>query len=252
MKLQLIRNATIKMVYAGKTILIDPMLCEKETMEPFMKGLQKNPTVDLTIPVEEIIEDIDAVLVTHSHPDHFDTISSELVPKNIQLFATPTDKDFFAKQSFNNVTIIEKTTTWSGIKITRIEGQHGSGPILPFMGNVSGYILQAKDEPTIYLVSDSILVDAVISTIDNFKPQVIITNSGGGIFPGYEDYPVLMNEEQTIRVATLLPSSKIVAVHLESIDFSKTTRKSLRDYANEKGISKNQLLIPKDGEQLNF
>ena len=131
MKIQLIRNATLKINYSGKTILLDPMLCKKETMPTFMKGLKKNPIVDLPLSVEEIIEGIDAVLVTHSHPDHFDTVSCNVLNKNIPIFATPTDKDFFEKQNFTNVTVIESETSWQEIKITRIEGQHGSGTILP-------------------------------------------------------------------------------------------------------------------------
>lgn len=252
MKIQLIRNATLKMVYKGETLLIDPMLSKKETMEPFIRGLQKNPTVNLTILVDDILKDIDAVLVTHSHPDHFDTVSSELLPKDIPIFATPTDKEFFAAQNFNNVTTIEKETTWSDIKITRIEGQHGSGPILPFMGKVSGFVLQAKGEPTIYIISDTIITENVKDAITHFQPQIIITNSGGGIFPGYEDFPVMVDEKQTIEIATLAPNSKLIAVHLESIDFCRTTRNSLREFASGKGVSENQLFIPKDGEVLKF
>ncbi len=250
MKIQLIRNATLKMVYKGKTILIDPMICKKETMKPFMKGLQKNPTEDLTISVDNILKGIDGVLVTHSHPDHFDTISSKLLPKDIPIFATPIDKEFFAKQNFNNVTTIEKETTWSDIKIIRIEGQHGSGPILPFMGKVSGFVLQAKEEPTIYLISDTIITENVRDAITHFQPQIIITNSGGGIFPGYEDFPVMVDEKQTIEIAKLAPNSKIISVHLESIDFCRVTRKSLRNFANKNSITDEQLLIPNDGEQI--
>lgn len=252
MKLQLVRNATLKIVYAGKTILIDPMLCEKETMEPFMKGLRKNPTVDLPIPPSEIIKDLDAVLVSHSHPDHFDKVSSELLSKDIQLFSTPTDRDFFANQHFTNVTVIDKEVKWSGIKITRIEGQHGSGPILPYMGEVSGYVLEAENQPTVYLVSDTILIESVKKAVDQFQPQIIITNSGGGIFPQFENYPVIMDEEQTIQVAGLAPQAKIVAVHLESIDFNRTTRKSLREFANQNGVTENQLLIPNDGDEIDL
>ena len=252
MTVQLIRNATLKLNYGGKTILVDPMLCKKETFEPFVKGLERNPTVDLIIPSDEIINNLDCVLVTHSHPDHFDSLSGELLPKEIKLFCTPTDKDFFLKQDFSNLEVIEQKTTWETLTITRIEGKHGSGAVLPYMGKVSGYVLQSYTEPTIYIVSDSILVDEVEQAIKTFQPEIIITNSGGGIIPRFENHPVLMNEQQTIEVIKLAPKSKVIAVHLESIDFCKTTRNSLKEFASKKGVLDSQLLIPKDGETLSF
>lgn len=252
MDIQLIRNATLKLNYAGKTILVDPMLCSKETFEPFVKGLKRNPTVNLNISINEIINNIDSVLVTHSHPDHFDSLSGELLDKEIKLFCTPVDSPFFLNQKFSNVEVIKDETIWENITITRIGGKHGSGPVLPYMGKVSGYILQSDDEPTIYIVSDSILVDEVKKAIEIFTPEIIITNSGGGIIPNFEDFPVLMNEKQTIELVNLATKARIIAVHLESIDFCKTTRDSLRTLASEKNISSNQLLIPKDGETLRF
>ncbi|NOQ70660.1 MAG: MBL fold metallo-hydrolase [Crocinitomix sp.] len=252
MKIQLIRNATLKFNYAGKTILVDPMLCSKETFEPFVKGLKRNPTVDLNIPINEVINNLDSVLITHSHPDHFDTLSGELLSKEIKIFSTPIDFDFFVKQEFSNIEVIEDKTSWERISITRIEGKHGSGPVLPYMGHVSGFILQSENEPTVYIVSDSILNDAVKKAIEVFKPEIIVINAGGGIIPKFEDYPVLMDEKQTIELIKLVPKSKVIAVHLDCIDFCKTTRKSLRIFASEKGVLDNQLLIPKDGEILTF
>ncbi|KGL58425.1 MBL fold metallo-hydrolase [Polaribacter sp. Hel1_85] len=252
MKIQLIRNATLKLNYAGKTMLIDPMLCSKETFEPFVKGLKRNPIVDLNIPVNEVISNLDAVLVTHSHPDHFDQLSGELLPKGVKLFSTPVDKNFFLKQKFSNVEIIDNKTTWKNITITRIEGKHGSGSVLPYMGQVSGFILQSENEPTIYIVSDSILNNEVKKAVEVFKPEIIVINAGGGIIPGFEDYPVLMDEKQTIELTKIAPESKVIAVHLDCIDFCKTTRKSLRIFASEKSLLDNQLLIPKDGETLTF
>lgn len=252
MKVQLIRNATLKVNYAGKTILIDPMLVSKGTFPPFVAGLSKNPTIDLIMSKEEVIKGIDCVLVTHNHPDHFDELSGKLLSKNIKLFCTPVDNSFFEKQGFMNKEAIEDDTTWSGIKITRIEGQHGSGKVLSYMGKVSGYILQAKNEPTVYIVSDSILIEEVENAIKTYNPQIIITNSGGGIIPNFESTPVLMNEQQTITILQKFPKAKIIAVHLEAIDFCKVTRKSLRAFANKEGIPENRLLIPMDGEQLNL
>jgi len=252
MKLQLIRNATLKLSYAGKTLLIDPMLCPKNTFAPFVKGLLPNPTIDLTMPVDEVIRGINAVLVTHSHPDHFDKKSQEILPKDIPLFCTPDDHSFKEFEGFTAIEVVHDQVTWEGISIIRIEGQHGSGPVLPYMGKVSGYLLQTPQEPSVYLVSDSILVEEVRQAIVTYQPAVVVVNAGGGILPGFEQNPVLMDEAQVIQLAQLAPQAKVVAVHLDSIDFCKTTRASLRQCSQENGLSEKRLLIPDDGEEMVF
>jgi hypothetical protein len=60
-----------------------------------------------------------------------------------------------------------------------------------------------------------------------FKPEIIVTNSGGAIIPGFENNPILMNEEQTILLAQTAKNAKVIAVHLESLD-CRVTRNSLR------------------------
>lgn len=252
MKFQLIRNASLKLSYAEQTILVDPMLCAKDTFPPFVEGLLPNPTVNLPMPASEVLAGVDAVLVTHSHPDHFDEASREQLPKGIKLICTLADRNYEMFEGFTNREVLEDTTTWEGISVTRIEGQHGSGPVLPYMGQTSGFVLKAENEPTVYIVSDSVWTAGVEAAIKTHQPDIIVTNSGGGILPGFEQFPVILDEAQTLTLAKAAPKAKVIAVHLESIDFCRVTRKSLREAANEQGVSATQLIIPLDGEKLVF
>lgn len=90
MNIQQIRNATLVVKYAGKTFLIDPMLAEKGAYPPFPNAPrqdQNNPLVELPTSVDNIIKDIDAVIVTHLHYDHWDEAAKEVLPKDIKLFS---------------------------------------------------------------------------------------------------------------------------------------------------------------------
>ena len=78
MKFQLIRNATIRLEYAGITILIDPMLGSKHSFGSF-GGIEDNPTVDMPISASDVLEKIDLLLVSHLHEDHFDAKAQEIV-----------------------------------------------------------------------------------------------------------------------------------------------------------------------------
>ena len=58
--IRLIRNATLKMEYGGKIFLVDPILSEKGELMSVI-GVNKNPTVHLTMPVKEVMDGVSII-----------------------------------------------------------------------------------------------------------------------------------------------------------------------------------------------
>jgi L-ascorbate metabolism protein UlaG (beta-lactamase superfamily) len=249
MNLRLIRSATLRLDYAGQQLLIDPYLAAKFS-RPSFTGRSPNPMVDLPFSPQEVIADIDAVIVSHLHSDHFDPAAQELLPKDTPILCQPPDEQPITYMGFHHVTPIEESLVWHGITITRTPCQHGSGNVLDDMGIASGFTLQAKNEPIIYWVGDTIYYDAVAEVIDRFQPQVIITHSCGAEWGNH--VLIVMDAVQTVAVCKSAPISIVVATHMEALDHATVTRAGLREYATGHGISPAQLLIPADGDVLEF
>lgn len=245
--IQLVRNATLILEYAGQKILVDPMLSPKGTIESW-GGIDRNPTVELKLPVSEITKGLDLVMVTHSHADHFDEAASKILVKYVQLINQPADSEFFKKEGFVNAETLDNSRIWNNISIHRIEAQHGTGEILKMMGKTSGFVLKAKNQPTVYIVGDAIWTDGVKKTIKKFKPDYIIVNSGGAVISGFEKTPILMDEEQTMALIGESGKAKVIAVHMNALDHCRTTRESLRQEAESLNIGADKLIIPQDGE----
>ncbi|WP_232275798.1 MBL fold metallo-hydrolase [Paenibacillus sp. 481] len=67
---------------------------------------KRNPTVDLPLPIEAIIQ-VDAVIVTHLHPDHFDAVATEVLSKDMQIFAqSEMDADVIKKKVFKTYNLL--------------------------------------------------------------------------------------------------------------------------------------------------
>lgn len=249
MKLQLIRNATMKIEYGGKTFLTDPMLSPKGAIRSFA-GIAENPTVDLPVPVDEILQGVDAVIVSHNHPDHLDEPAVAGLNKTMPVFCQPRDDSFLVENGFRQVFPISSKHTWEGIDFSRTGGRHGQGEIGKLMGEVSGFVLQASGEPTLYWAGDSIWCDEVKEAIEHFSPDVIITHSGGATLPGHD--PIIMTGEETISLSKAAPDARVVAVHLEALDHCTVTREGLRKMRDEASIPDSRLVIPEDGETVNL
>jgi hypothetical protein len=57
--LQLIRNATLRLRFAGVEFLIDPMLGVKGSIRAMGDSTERNPTVDLPCPIADVLEGVD-------------------------------------------------------------------------------------------------------------------------------------------------------------------------------------------------
>lgn len=247
MHIQLIRNATMKVTYAGHTIVTDPMLSAIGEFRSFA-GIAANPTIDLPIPVEQILAGVEATVISHLHPDHFDGAAAAILPKDMPIFCRPEDTASLQEQGFTSVSAIDGSLSWQEISITRIGGKHGSGAILERMGGVAGFVFSAPGQPTVYWVGDSIWCEEVAEAIKMHKPGVIITHSGGATLPGFA--PIIMDSAQTLTTLAAAPDAVVVAVHMESLDHCTVSRAMLRRAADMAKIPSSRLLIPHDGEVL--
>lgn len=251
MQLQLIRNALIKLNYAGKSILIDPDLAEQHA-RPSFTGKSPNPTIGLPLPVDAIVSDLDLIIVSHLHKDHFDAVDP--LPKAVELICQPGDQGRIAEHGFSQIAVLESERDWQGIQITRTSGSHGLGEVGKLMGNVSGFILRAPNEPTVYWVGDSVLYNEVEQILDSVQPDIVITHSCGARWPDSagERQLIVMDAEQTIAVAQRLPNAIVVATHMEAVDHATVSRAELRAATHAAGIPAERLLIPNDGDLLSF
>ena len=118
--IRLIRNATLRISYAGKNILVDPMLADKGTLQSAL-GVYKTPRVHLTMPMHEITDGLDMVMLTHNHIDHYDPTVIRHLPKDILFLTQPQDKETVVSDGFINVEAIEESKTIDGITIHRIQ-----------------------------------------------------------------------------------------------------------------------------------
>jgi len=247
MRLRLIRHATLVIEYDGHKLLLDPMLDPLGARAPIQNSPnpRNNPLVALPVPAEELARDIAAVLVTHIHSDHWDATAENKLPRELPLLCQPEDEQKFRALEFNHARPISKSVTVKGTQISRTGGQHGTGEIAKMLAPVSGFVLQADGEPTLYVACDTVWCPEVENALGEYRPQVIVLNAGGARF--LEGDPITMTAEDVVRVCQCSPESKVIAVHMEAINHCLITRADLRFQLDAARVIQ-QVAIPEDGD----
>jgi L-ascorbate metabolism protein UlaG (beta-lactamase superfamily) len=248
MRLQLLRNATLRLSYAGREILIDPCFGANGTL-PSFAGIAANPTSELPTSINAVLDGVELAVISHLHPDHFGAAAEAALPKQVPMFCQPEDLKAIRAKGFTQVTPLVDEAAWNDISFKRTTGQHGTGEILAQAGPVMGFILKAHGEPTLYWAGDTVLIPEVLSIIENENPDVIVTHSGGASIGGTL---LIMDDAQTIELSRKAGKAVIVAVHMEALDHCSVTRTQLRAAADAADISATQLLIPADGQHLDL
>lgn len=249
-----IRNATMRIDYAGVRFLLDPMLAEKGAY-PGFEGTPnselRNPLVHMPFSLEEVIA-ADAVIVTHLHPDHWDEAAKAALPKAIPIFAqNEDDAAAIRAEGFEDVRVLGDATKFNGVMLTRTDGMHGSPETVAaaeaVLGKVSGVVLSHPDAPTLYVAGDTVWNDMVQEALSTHAPEIVILNAGFAQITGRG--PILMGTEGVKAVAEAAPAATLIATHMEAVNHCILTRAELRTFAATEGFAA-RLHVPGDGETI--
>lgn len=248
MQYTLLRNATAMLEYGGHRVLIDPALDPAGHRPPVANTAnpRRNPLVELPGSWQELISEPDALLVTHLHSDHFDTTAQSLLAGDTLTFCQPEDAAILRDRGFPETKPIDSEIRWDGITISRTEGNHGTGEVGRLMAPVSGFVLSASNEPTVYVAGDTIWYENVAEVVSTHDPDVIVVNASGASF--LEGGKIVMDAADILQVQLAVPEARIVVVHLEAINHCHETRDYYRHSLPELGADLSRIVILEDGE----
>ena len=249
MQIQLIRHATLRITMGGHTLLVDPMLSDKDAMDTIANASDSRriPLVPLPFSPAEILKDVQAVLVTHTHRDHWDDAATAAIPKSMPILCQPPNEAKFQKLGYTDVRAIAGVMDFEELGITRTGGQHGTGEIGREMAPVSGFVIRTDNEPALYIAGDTIYCPEVETALGRYQPQVVVVNAGAAQFKTGD--PITMSALDVAKTAKIAPSARIIAVHMDTINHCLLTREMLeREMKNFHLLER--VAIPKDGETL--
>lgn len=260
LQIQQIRNATAKINYAGKTFLLDPFLAKKGAYPGFegtFRSHLRNPLVELPMPARDVMKGVDAVIVSHTHLDHWDGDKEKVIPRDIPLFAQhEADAKMIRAQGFTDVRILGENTMFEGVRLTKTGGQHGTdemyanSQLAESLGQAMGIVFQAPGSKTVYVVGDTLWRTEVDQALAKFKPEVIVLNAGAARLVGFTG-AIIMGKDDVLHASQVAPNATIVASHMDAINHMTLSRKELREHVQQHGIQ-DRVRIPADGETLKF
>jgi len=255
MQIQLLRHATLVVRVGQVTLLVDPMLSPAGAMVPVANAADQRriPLVDLPVDRDELLRllgTIDAVVLTHTHRDHWDEEARALLPRRIQVFCPPSDVASVRESGFEMAVAVADSLVWRGVRLTRTGGRHGTAETGKQMGSVSGYLVDAHGEPRLYIAGDTIWCDKVQFVLSKWRPPVVVVNAGGAQF--LTGGPITMSADDVVRTKEAAPAAaSLIAVHFEAVNHCRLSRSALRQHIESIGVV-GGVLIPADGESLTF
>ncbi len=257
---QLIRSATVKITCGGKTFLTDPWLAPRGGTGSFLelgyagqvpdrvKETLLMPLQNLPMPAEEVLAGVDAYLLTHLHPDHFDMSGyRSALDRDVPIFVQNADEaKYMKKEGFRHVEILESRALFCGVKLTKTEARHGT--IEP-CGPASGIIIEACGAPAIYVAGDTIWYEGTAEAIKKFRPDVIIVNAADARL--ISNGRLIMDDADLRRVYEAAPEAAIMAVHFDNVAHAYISREEMRRRLASYGLA-DKVLVPDDGQTCRF
>jgi len=224
-------------------IIIDPILYKKHTLPQIDGGIkQNNPLVDISVD-ENVLKNIDFVLLTHLHYDHFDPEILKYYGNNIPIICSWKFKNKLSKMGFKNINSVKGTIRIKDIEVNLTRGKHGTGIVGKMMRKSYGFILKPLENTIVYITGDTIYCKVVEKAIEKYKPNIIIGFAGSAII---KKTKITLDENDINAIIKKIPDAILIVNHMDAWNHCILTKDKLKNI-----IINNNLYIPNDGEVIN-
>jgi len=220
-----IGGPTVLLEYAGLRIVTDPTFDRpQEYVEPGSTTLVKTAGPGLE---RSVVWPVDMVLLSHhGHKDNLDWEGLELIaqgPLTISNRFAASDLWGGSVRGFDDWESVET----HGITVTIVPALHGPPGSEGRVGPVVGFVLEAPDEPTVYVSGDNASLPLVEQIADRFPDiDIALLSAGAARVPGIP-VPLTLTSKDAAKAASILSASRVVGLHTEDWAHFSETRDDL-------------------------
>jgi L-ascorbate metabolism protein UlaG (beta-lactamase superfamily) len=248
LRLRYLGGPTTLLEYGGLRLLVDPTFDPPGDYPIGNRVLTK--TAGAVVATEDL-GPVDAVLLSHDqHPDNLDSGGRAYLDRVPLVLSTPDAESRLGSS-------VRGLAPWAehrlpDVTVTAVPARHGPAGSEPYVGQVTGFVLQAADAPRVYLSGDNAALELVEQIAERYRPiDVAVLFAGAARTPLMDFAPLTLTSDAAAQAARVLAAPTVVAVHFEDWSHFSEGRETLAPAFARAGLA-GRLRVPSRGEWLDL
>jgi L-ascorbate metabolism protein UlaG (beta-lactamase superfamily) len=242
-----IGNATLLIRYRGLTILTDPNFIHAGEEVELGYGLTTRRLTDPAVEIDDL-PDLDAVILSHFHADHFDRVAEERLERSVPIITTPDAADELGSRGFRT---LHPLITWASTEVVgdsatctvrAMPGRHAPALVAVAMPDVMGSLLEFRDADNesvvglrIYVSGDTIMYEGVRAIADRESViDLAFLHLGGTRVMGVT---VTMDGDQGVELLGALRPRLAVPIHFDDYEAFKSPLREFQEAVAHAGLA---------------
>jgi L-ascorbate metabolism protein UlaG (beta-lactamase superfamily) len=237
-------TATVILRYAGFTILTDPNFLHAGDHVHLGYGITAERQTDPAIDIEDIPPEVDFVLLSHYHGDHFDHLVEEKLDKSLPIVTTYHAADELDEKDFQETYPLD---TWDTIAISKGEvelditsmpGRHGP-PVVekalpPVMGSMLEFTLESETVLKLYITGDTLMYDKLEEIPERYPDiDIALLHLGGTEILGVL---LTMDAAQGMDAIELFDAETSIPIHYNDYEVFQSPLSDFKDAVAQAGL----------------
>lgn len=257
--LYFVGTATVLLRYAGLTILTDPNFLHQGDHVHLGYGLTSRR---VTMPAIEFdqLPDIDLVVLSHTHEDHFDRLVQQRLRKTIPILTTPQAASKLTRLGFQDLYPLR---TWDAIRITKGQAElvitsmptkHGPIVVDALLPQVMGSMLEFQSSSRapifkLYITGDTLIHQRLREIPLRFPDiDLALVHLGGTRLFGIL---LTMDANQGVEMLRIVRPRRAIPVHYNDYTAFKSPLEDFQRAVAEAGLE-SQVSYIHHGETYEF